>query len=197
MKSNSTRQEKHELTEGHKLRLQGSIIQGAKNYDKYLNDKCFKIICEDSTETIVRFFQGDFKHLTGIESDLNDDDFYDKCLHDKISTGNILTEQKYDWSTLKGKSNRIITIHNLLYADAEKTLLLNGLTVRTNTFPVAIRNDSTNSCVAFVSNINKARSLRKAGSSRNTKAEKKIVAIYGKKNGEQEFNEIVYKKKNM
>lgn len=133
--------------------MQESIIRGAKNYSKYLSYKCFKIICEDNTETIVRFFQGDFKHLTGIESNLNDDDFYDKCLHDKIGTGNILTEQKYDWSTLKGKSNRIINIHNLLYADAEKTLLLNGLKVRTNTFPVAIRNDSTNSCVAFVSNI--------------------------------------------
>ena len=195
MANNSNKKDKHELTEGHKLRLQGNIIQGAKNYEKYLNDKCFKIICEDGSETIVRFFQGDFKHLTGIESDLIDDDFYDKCLNSKISTGNILTEQKYDWSTLKGKSNRIVNIHNLLYADAEKTLLLNGLKVHTNTFPVAIRNDSINSCVAFASNINKARSLRKAGSSHDTQVEKKIVAIYAKKNGEQEFTEMVYKKR--
>ena len=64
-------------------------------------------------------------------------------------------------------------------------------------FPVAIRNDSTNSCVAFVTKINKARSLRKARSSHNTKTEKKIVAIYAKKNGEQEFSEIVYEKKEL
>ena len=67
--------------------------------------------------------------------------------------------------------------------------------VHTNTFPVAIRNDSINSCVAFASSVNKARSLRKAGSSHDTQVEKKIIAIYAKKNGEQEFTETVYKKR--
>lgn len=191
----STTTKKHQLTEGHKLRLHEKIIQGAKNFENYLNDKCFKIECEDKSETIVRFFQGDFKHLTGIESDLNDDDFYDKCLHHQIGTGNILTEQKYDWATLKGKSNRIESIHKLLYEEAEKTLLLNDLKVNTTVFPVAIRNDSTKSCVGFVSDIHKARSLRKSNSSKNAITEKKIIAIYGKKNGEQEFSEIVYEKK--
>ena len=75
MKKNSKEHEKHELTQGHKLRLQRNIIQGAKNYERFLKDKCFKIVCEDNTETIVRFFKGDFKHLTGIESDLSDDEF--------------------------------------------------------------------------------------------------------------------------
>lgn len=186
--------DKHQLSEGHKLKLQEKIKQGANNYEKYLNDKCFKIVCEDGTETIVRFFQGDFKHLTGIESDLDDDEFYDKCLNGYISTGNILTEQKYDWSTLKGKANRIENIHKLLYENAEKTLLLNELKVNTTVFPVAIRNDSMKSCVGFVGNINKARSLRKSNSSKNANSEKEIVAIYGKINGQQEFSEIVYKK---
>lgn len=186
--------DKHQLSEGHKLKLQEKIKQGANNYEKYLNDKCFKIVCEDGTETIVRFFQGDFKHLTGIESDLDDDEFYDKCLNGYISTGNILTEQKYDWSTLKGKANRIENIHKLLYENAEKTLLLNELKVNTTVFPVAIRNDNMKSCVGFVGNINKARSLRKSNSSQNANSEKEIVAIYGKINGQQEFSEIVYKK---
>ena len=186
--------DKHPLSEGHKLKLQEKITKGAKNFEKYLNNKCFKIVCEDGTETVVRFFQSDFKHLTGIESDLDDNDFYNKCLNDHISTGNILTDQKYDWSTLKGKSNRIEFLHNLLYEDAEKTLLLNELKVKTTVFPVAIRNDGSKSCVGFVSNINKARSLRKSNSSKDVLSEKNIVAVYGKKNGEQEFSEVVYQK---
>ncbi len=184
----------YQLTEGNKRRLRNAIVQGAKNYDKYLNDKCFKIICEDGTHTEVRFFQGDFKHLTGIDSDLNENDFYEKCCNDLISTGNILTNQFYDWSTLKGKSNRIASIHELLYKDAEKTLLINDLITHTYVFPVAIRNDEINTCVGFASNINKARSLRKAGTSKNTRAEKTIVTILGRKNGTTQYDEIVYMK---
>lgn len=47
----------YQLTEGNKTRLREKIVQGAKNYDKYLNDKYFKIICEDDSHTEVRFFK--------------------------------------------------------------------------------------------------------------------------------------------
>ena len=184
----------YELSEGQKERLRTKVIQGAKNFDMYLNDKCFKIICADQSETIVRFFQCDFMHLSGIQSDLNTGDFYDKCLHSTISTGNMLTNQKYNWSTLKSKSDRIENIHDLLYTNAEKTLLLNDLTVHTTNLPVAIRNDNLKTCVGFMTNLNKARSLRKSSTSQGAKEEKEIIAIYGKKNGEKVFSEIVYEK---
>ena len=61
----------YRLTEGNKVRLKGKIVKGAQNFEKYLNGKCFKIICEDGMQTEIRFFQDDFKHLTGIESNLN------------------------------------------------------------------------------------------------------------------------------
>lgn len=183
---------KHSLSEGHKERLREKVILGAKNFEKYLNDKCFKIICDDNSETIVRFFQYDFMHLSGIESNLSNHDFYNKCLHSTISTGNILSEQKYNWATLKSKTDRIEIIHELLYTDADKTLLLNDLAVHTTNLPVAIRNDHLKTCIGFMTNINKARSLRKASTSQGARVEKKIIAIYGKKNGTQEFSEVVY-----
>ena len=186
--------EKHILTDGNKHRLREKIIQGAINFEKYLTGKSFKIICEDKSETIVRFFKRDFKHLTGIDSDLNENEFYEKCLQSHIETGNIFNEQKYDWSTLKGKSNRIENIHKLLYEDAEKTLLLNQLKVNTTVFPVAIRNDNMKTCVGFAGSVHKARSLRKSNSSKNAKQEKVIVAIYGRTNEETDFSEIVYEK---
>ena len=189
-----TKETKHSLSEGHKERLRKKIIQGAKNFDQYLNNKCFKIICDDDSETIVRFFQNDFKHLSGIDSDLSNGDFYDKCVQSTIGTGNILTDQKYNWATLKSKSDRLELIHDLLYTDAEKTLLLNDLKVNTTNLPIAIRNDSLQTCVGFLTNINKARSLRKSSTSHRAKAEKKIVAIYGKRNGDPNFSEVVYKK---
>ena len=62
----------YRLTEGNKVRLKGKIVKGAQNFEKYLNGKCFKIICEDGMQTEIRFFQDDFKHLTGIESNLSE-----------------------------------------------------------------------------------------------------------------------------
>ena len=184
----------HTLSEGHKQRLREKLILGAKNFDQYLNDKCFKIICDDGSETVVRFFQNDFKHLSGINSDLNNSDFYGRCLNSTIGSGNILSDQKYDWPTLKSKSNRIAIIHELLYTDAEKTFLLNHLKVHTTVLPVAIRNDELKTCVGFMDSINKARSLRKSGTSQDAKVEKKIMAIYAKRNGDPDFSELVYKK---
>ena len=184
----------HTLSEGHRERLRNKVILGAKNFDQYLNDKCFKIICDDNSETVVRFFQNDFNHLCGIKSDLNNGDFYARCLDSTVSIGNILPDQKYDWPTLKSKSNRIAIIHELIYTDAEKTLLLNDLNVRTTVLPVAIRNDKLKTCVGFMDSINKARSLRKSGTSKDSKVEKTIIAIYAKRNSDPDFSELVYKK---
>ena len=49
--------------------------------------------------------------------------------------------------------------------------------------------------VAFrkrLSNIHKARSLRRAKNSTNAKAEKRIIAVLAKKNGENVYGELVY-----
>ena len=41
-------------------------------------------------------------------------------------------------------------------------------------------------------NIHKARSLRRAKNSTNAKAEKRIIAVLAKKNGENVYGELVY-----
>ncbi|MGN0505505.1 MAG: PBECR4 domain-containing protein [Lachnospiraceae bacterium] len=182
------------LTEGNKNRLRTSIIQGAINFEQYLNNKTFLILCDDNSQTQIRFFHEDYKHLTGIYSDLDNAEFYDKCRQGIISSGNIDTLQKYDWSTLKKKTGKIEHFHELLYSKADKSLLLNQLKTHTTVFPVAIRNDTENICVGFVGDINRARSLRNAKNSHDTVIEKQIIAVLGKKNGSEMFEEVVYMK---
>lgn len=155
-------------------------------------DKVFLIVCEDGIEYEVRFFKGDYKHLTGIYSNLSDDDFFEYCVSCKIDKGNIDTQQKYDWGTLKKKGRIIQNIHELLYKDDQKTLLLEALYTNTYAFPVAIKDIANDICVGFVSNIHKARSLRRAKNSTNAKAEKRIIAVLAKKNGENVYGELVY-----
>lgn len=47
-------------------------------------------------------------------------------------------------------------------------------------------------CVGFVSNINRARSLRKASSSVNSLSKKSIIAIFAKSSGDVKYDELVY-----
>lgn len=180
------------LSIGHKVKLRTHIINGARNYDKYLTNKIFKIVCEDGLVIDVRFFITDFKHMTGLYSDLNDTAFFKECLSGNISTGNIDTDQKYNWSTLKTKGNHVENIHQLLYKDGKKILVSEVLDTKTRVFPYAIKNMSSNMCVGFVDNINRARSLRKASTSSNVKTERNIIAIFAKPLSSQKYNELVY-----
>lgn len=61
--------------------------------------------------------------------------------------------------------------------------MLEALYTNTYVFPVAIKDIANDICVGFVSNIHKARSLRRAKNSTNAKAEKRIIAVLAKKNG--------------
>lgn len=47
-------------------------------------------------------------------------------------------------------------------------------------------------CVGFVSDINKARSLRNATNSNIARAEKTIIAIFGRPDTGKKYNELVY-----
>ena len=187
-----SKKNKYPLSDGHKKILRNQIISGARNYYHYLSNKIFKIVCEDGTEVNVRFFISDFKHMTGLYSDLDEEDFFENCLTGKIDVGNIDTLQKYNWGTLKAKGQRIEKIHELLYKDSQKTLLLETLETNTCIFPYAIKNSSSNICVGFVTNVNKARSLRKASSAIKAKFEKNIIAIFAKSTKNSLYHELVY-----
>ena len=93
---------------------------------------------------------------------------------------------------MRVKGNYTEKIHELLYKDGKKTLLLESLVTNTYVFPYAVINNSNNMCVGFVSNINRARSLRKASSSVNSLSKKSIIAIFAKSSGDVKYDELVY-----
>ncbi|XCP85826.1 PBECR4 domain-containing protein [Roseburia hominis] len=180
------------LSNGHKSKLRNQIITGARNYNKYLVNKVFKIVCADGLEVDVRFFPSDYKHLTGLYSNLGDDDFYRNCVLGTIDVGNIATDQKYNWSTLRTKGKHVEKIHELFYKDGGKSLLLEVLDTRTCIFPYAVKSPASNMCIGFATDVNKARTLRKASASTKSKAEKRIIAIFAKQVGNITYNELVY-----
>lgn len=183
---------KNFLSTGHKMRLRTQIIIGARHYNRYLVGKVFKIVCEDGMEVDIRFHISDFKHLTGLRSNLDDESFYKKCVSGTIAIGNIDTNQKYNWNTLRTKGKHIERIHELLYRDCNKTLLVEMLDTHTYVFPYAVKNMVNNMCVGFVSSINRARSLRKANTSVKFRLEKPVIAVFAKLAECSRYHELIY-----
>lgn len=181
------------MNSSHKQYLKDKYIEGAKQYKNHLMNKEFLIICEDGDFSVVRFFKKDFLHLVGIETTLNEDNFFDNCCDGMLSENNIDSKQKYNWSTLKSKAIRIEKIQTLIYENVKESLFIINLHTNTADFPIAIRNAITDTCVGFRGKLNKARTLRKYSNSGNADTEKRIIAIFSKQQDtSKRFDSLIY-----
>lgn len=180
------------INEGKRKKLRENAIKGAAQYSHYLMNKVFLVICEDGAEYTLQFLKSDYRHLTGIDSNLEDDIFFDNCKSRYLDIGNINEYQTYNWQTLNSKSTRISQIHRILYDNIQNALFMINLHTNTRDFPVAIKNVNINTCIGFVDNNNKARTLRKYSSSSNADEQKKIYLIIAKKQDETLYDELVY-----
>lgn len=181
----------HIIKERDRMRMRDKVKVGVQKYKKLIG-KDFFIICEDGSAHVVRFFSKDFLHLTGILSDLSDEKFFERCSTGTLSVNDILEEQKYDWNTLKGKTNRIEKIDQILYGNTENSLFMINLHTNTGNYPVAIRNSDIATCIGFRDNIHRARTLRKYANSADADNQQKILAIFGKKPDDKLYREFIY-----
>ena len=182
----------HNISLDKRRLLKEKIINGAQEYNAHLINKDFLIVCEDGYTDVVRFFKRDFLHLTGVSTNLNEESFYDNCVRRKLDVSNIKEKQKYNWNTLKSKAVRIEKIHKIIYADVQESLFMINLHTESTDFPVAIRNKSIATCVGFKEIINKARTLRKYDNSSNADEQKRIIAIFEKKQTDSLYSDLVY-----
>lgn len=187
LKMSTRRRRVHNISDTSKQYLKNKAIQGALYYNNCLIGKHFLVICEDGTAYKIQFFKKDFQHLTGLKSNLNEDNFFKFSKLGLLNVTNIHTEQKYDWPTLKQKADRISQIHKLLYEDIDDALFLINLHTQTRDYPIAIKSTNIDACVGFEGDVYNAKTLRKYSSSNNYEEEKRIVAILSK-----DKNSIIY-----
>ncbi len=140
----------------------------------------------------MQFNKEDFKHLTGIQSDLNPKSFFNNCLNETITRQNIKTNQTKDWNSIRGKLKIIENIDDMIYGAVEDVLLINILYTRTREFPLALRNDSRDMAVAFVDKNLHARSLRKARHSLQVKNTYEIIQIRVRNKDALQYKQIIY-----
>lgn len=172
--------------------LKDKIIKGSREYKHYLMDKDFLIVCEDGSSHVVRFFKADFLHLTGVRTDLSEGNFFTNSIRGILGVSNIKEEQKYNWETLKSKAVRIEHVHKIIYENVKNTLFMINLRTNTAVFPVAIKNSNLNTCIGFTDSANKARTLRKYNNSNDAEEQKRILAIFEKKQTQEKYDKLVY-----
>lgn len=175
--------------------MRNDLIKGAREYKKYVG-KQFMIITENHKCFYIEFSETDFKHLTGVRSNLNDDDFYRYCCKNQLSVGNINTIQYKNLNTLKSKISGLCHFNYFLYADASTNLFLTDVVTKSFTYPVGIRNDSKKIAIGFkdrdMDDFKYARTLRKAKTTLNNGEEQLINAIFSKNKESVKYDEIVY-----
>lgn len=150
----------HSLSKSNKTRIIRDIIVGARLYEKFLVPYDFLIVTNDGEYNEVRFNKGDFAHLVGVRSHLNDLDFYKNCIKGTIAENNINNQQRYDFGTIRKKVMRITKINMIVYANAQTNLVLVNLHTKTRDFPLAIESTNDKMVVAFTGKDLHARSLR-------------------------------------
>ncbi len=184
----------YKINEQNRLNMRTKIINGAKKYANDLVNKDFMVICEDGSIHSVRFFKKDFQHLTGLLSDLSENDFFTRCMNGTISVQNILEDQKYNIATLKDKTRKIEQINEIVYGNTANSLFMVNLHTNTADYPVAIRNKDISMCVGFREKSNRARTLRKYANSGKADDQLEIIAIFAKTMGTELYTEKVYLK---
>ena len=111
------------------------IVNAAKNYNLYLQDKIFLIVYKEnaSIQTVqVEFRDAHFLHLTGVCTKLSAKRFYEKCINQKLSVTDFELEKG-------GKTQQKLMVlpflHELLYNNCMVGSFINsGIYIRADYF---------------------------------------------------------------
>lgn len=82
----------------------------------------------------------------------------------------------------------------MIYGNINDALLVDVLYTQTRNFPLALRNDTKNSAIAFIDSNLHARSLRKARHSLEVKATYQIKRIRERRKNEETYSRTIYEK---
>lgn len=111
------------ITEDKKLNIRTDIINGIEKYKEKLAGKYFLYIF-DGRYIEIYFGRDNFKHLTGVKSNLNAEDFYSKAEDKILTTSQFGFNKEHPYRNAKKKCSRLIDLHKLIYED---TILLENL----------------------------------------------------------------------
>lgn len=168
------------------------IVQAAKNYKEYLQDKVFLIIYTENrvTKTVqVEFRDSHFLHLTGVYTKLSAKRFYEKCINQKLSINDFELEKG-------GKTQQKLMVlpllHELLYNNCMIGNFINaGIYIRADYF---VGNTKATLSVGFRygKNVDFPVTLYKEDVRKLSQPTNKVLAIFKRDYDQVNYMECTY-----
>lgn len=119
-----------------KIELRKQIISAANIYKNNLAGQVYLYVCGD-TYFEVAYMTECFKHLTGVESQLRGNSFYDNAKNATLSTSQIGFSQRHPLKTAKKK---VICLHQLPQLTKDLVCVVKDMHTVTITYKLGITN---------------------------------------------------------
>ena len=175
-----------------KKKAVGIIVQSAKNYKEYLQDKVFLILYTEngvSKAVEVEFRDSHFLHLTGVYTKLSAKRFYEKCINQKLSINDFELEKG-------GKTQQKLMVlpflHELLYNNCMIGNFINsGIYIRADYF---VGNTKAILSVGFRygKNVDFPVTLYKEDVRKLSRPTNKVLAIFKRDYDQLIYTECIY-----
>lgn len=168
-----------------------SICKSAKLYKDNLVGKTFMYVLEDGRYIEVMFLRRNFKHLTGVESDLSANDFYSKASKNKLAFSQVRFTSDHPYRLAAKKIKHLCDLSEMAVSElfVLEEIKTDSRTYRFGTtdmnLTLCLDDDSKNSYLVPTS-------LRAEDCFSKSKEIYSVSRIYSKRNDEKLYSSLAF-----
>lgn len=183
-----------------KIKIIQEIKQIAQLYKTHMVGRTFLYIYDNKAIEVV-YRKKDFLHLTGVETVLSANDFYNEAVRGTITHNQIFFSRRHPYDLCKKKISKLSNLPAIINSDL---LILENLSTETFKFKFALTELTFTICLSsdrnndgeLMSDYYIARSLRVEDSFNRGENAFEVDFILSKENNEKLYNKIMYSDKN-
>lgn len=180
-----------------KMELRQDIIEASRLYKDWFVGKTFMYVFENK-HIQVTYRIKDFKHLTGVASNIGAKDFYKHSIEEVLSENNIINSSRYPFNLARKKVTALLNFKCLIDVDL---LILEEITTDSTTYKFGVADLEFTLCLINPTDkkgkvINDdyfvPQSLRVEDSVSRSKNVYEVNFIFVKENNESVYSKLLY-----
>ena len=183
-----------------KMMLKKDIIEASKLYKDWFVGKTFMYVFENK-HIQVTYRIKDFKHLTGVASNIGSKDFYKHSIDEVLSENNIINSSRYPFNLARKKVTALLNFKRLIEVDL---LMLEEITTNSTSYKFGVSDLEFTLCLINPTDKNGnvinndyfvPQSLRVEDSVSRSKNAYEVNFIFVKENNDSFYTKLLYNDK--
>lgn len=183
-----------------KMELRQDIIEASKLYKDWFVGKTFMYVFENKYIQVTYRIK-DFKHLTGVASNIGAKDFYKHSIEKVLSENNIINSLRYPFNLSRKKVTALLNFKSLIEVDL---LILEEITTDSTSYKFGVADLEFTLCLINPTDKNGKvinddyfvpQSLRVEDSVSRSKNAYEVNFIFVKENNESLYSKLLYNDK--